>query len=414
MVITYPANHKPRYGNFEIEGFLDETLREGAERCLFTVDEDEKYELINKLIEAGIRDIIVGSGPKDPQLIRRCLDEKFNNPNAPRDTKFNFILLLNSWEPIYEQFKLFPRNYLEDICISFGMVEYGEKELLLEQVFDKFKALGVNSYRVSLINNFSKGVDETKYEQISNQIKRCLNLGINTVRINDSLGVLYPETMRILAANLVHDFPQVTFCLHAHNDRGLGLQNALESIYEGFDVIEGAIAGYGNRSGLPAIEVIEQIFKEKNIKIKNLNLKTEKLNEAASIADKVFMTVPNIYRPFSGLVVNKENLGVLNIPDYLGVERQTDYFLNNVGLHINTVKKTLEGAGFSQELIQNEAFIQKMLELVEEKMNRIYQYKRGEFNEINERIVEFYTTDVMSAIDIQNIAKDFSFEGVLK
>lgn len=30
MVLTYPANHKPRYEHFEIEGFLDETLREGA------------------------------------------------------------------------------------------------------------------------------------------------------------------------------------------------------------------------------------------------------------------------------------------------------------------------------------------------------------------------------------------------
>ncbi|WP_102693068.1 hypothetical protein [Rummeliibacillus pycnus] len=46
MVMTYPIDHRMRYGNFELKGYLDETLREGAERCLFTVEENEKYRLI--------------------------------------------------------------------------------------------------------------------------------------------------------------------------------------------------------------------------------------------------------------------------------------------------------------------------------------------------------------------------------
>lgn len=284
-------------------------------------------------------------------------------------------------------------------------------EQLLEKVHQKFKEIGVKHFRVSLINNFANGVDEEKYEQISKQINRCLDLDITTVRINDSLGVLYPETMGILAANLVHDFPNVDFCLHAHNDRGLGLQNALESIYHGFNIIEGAVAGYGNRSGLPAIEVIERIFKEKNIKINNLELDFDKLNEAANEVDEVFMTVPNIFRPFSGLVVNKENLGVLNIPDYLGVERQTDYFLNNVDLHFNTIKKALEGAKFPKNLIENDRFIHKVLNEVEEKMNTIYESKREDFTKINEKIIEFYFTDVMSAVDIIEISNNLSIAG---
>lgn len=42
MVLSYPEGHKPRYENFKLKGFLDETLREGAERCLFTVEENDK------------------------------------------------------------------------------------------------------------------------------------------------------------------------------------------------------------------------------------------------------------------------------------------------------------------------------------------------------------------------------------
>lgn len=84
-----------------------------------------------------------------------------------------------------------------------------------------------------------------------------------------------------MSANLVYDYPNLNFCLHAHNDRGLGLQNALISIYNGFNMIEGAVAGYGNRSGLPAIETLVRIFSEKNITIKNTNLDLEKLKESS-------------------------------------------------------------------------------------------------------------------------------------
>ncbi|WP_088102880.1 hypothetical protein [Halalkalibacter urbisdiaboli] len=75
------------------------------------------------------------------------------------------------------------------------------------------------------------------------------------------------------------------------------------------------------------------------------------------VVEDMHLTYPNGHKP------QKENLGVANIPDYLGGERKTDYFLNNVGLHINTVKRTLEAAGFDSDLIKE----------VESKMNMIYE-----------------------------------------
>ncbi|MEK4222320.1 hypothetical protein N1I86_09980 [Bacillus sp. FSL W8-0116] len=410
MAMQLPKNHKKRENNFQIDGFLDETLREGAERCLFAVDEDKKYELIKKLVDSGIRDIIIGSGPKDPSLIFKCLSAKHDFGKLPEDVNFAFILLLNSWEPLYETFKSFPKEFLNDLTISFGMVEYQQEHQLFERVVEKFRKIGVTKFRASLLNNFSNGVDEDKYAQITHHINRCVNEGFDTVRINDSLGTIYPEAMEVLSANLVYDYPNLNFCLHAHNDRGLGLQNALISIYNGFNMIEGAVAGYGNRSGLPAIETLVRIFSEKNITIKNTNLDLEKLKEAAIRTDEIFMTVPNIYRPESGLVVNKENLGVLNIPDYLGVERKTDYFLNKVGLHLGTVQKALKSGGFSESLINNSDFIKEVREKVEEKMMLIAAEKQSKFEGIVSEIYEFYSTGVLGAKDIQEIAEQCALE----
>lgn len=404
MEMKIPAGHKPRFDNFELSGFIDETLREGAERCLFAVEQEKKLELLEKIIQTGVKEIIVGSGPEDPSLILKALHRKFEG-KYPSDTKFIFILLLNSWEPIYHQFAKFPREYMKEVVISFGMVEYQQERNLLESIVGKFQKLGVETFRASLLNNFSDGVDESKYQQITEQIERCKNLGFKTIRVNDSLGLIYPETMAVLASNLVHDYPELNFCLHAHDDRGLGLQNALTSIYHGFNMIEGAVAGYGNRSGLPALEVLDLIFREKNIKIAGTTFDEEKLTEAASLADETFMTVPAVYRPVSGLVVKKENLGVLNIPDYLGVERKTDYFLNNVGLHHNTVAKALEVANVDQNYISDEEFIECIREEVKESMFEIYDKKRRHYDKILKEIKDFYSTDIMSSVDIQECAK---------
>ncbi|WP_026675564.1 isopropylmalate synthase [Alkalihalobacterium bogoriense] len=407
MQLSYPKGHRPRYKNFQLDGLLDETLREGAERCLFSVNNVRKLQLIGEILDSGVRDIILGSGPKDPQLLLECLKHKYDLETFPKDSKFAFILLLNSWEPIYEQFKKFPKQYLKDVIISFGMVEYGEDEQLLERVTEKFSQIGVETFRVSLINSFSEGIDEEKYLSITSQIDRSVSLGFQTIRVNDSLGVIYPEAMAILASNLTHQYPNLNFCLHAHNDKGLGLQNALISIYHGFNMIEGAFAGYGNRSGLPSIELLNLIFKEKNITIKNIDLKEERINHAAVLTEDVFMTIPNIYRPVSGILVKKENLGVANIPDYLGVDRKTDYFLNNVGLHINTIKRTLEAAGFSSNLINDDTFIQNIVNSMEGKMEIIYEHKRSEFSEISDRFSELYSKGVFSAADIIETAKNF-------
>lgn len=79
--MTYPVGHTPRYEKIKLKDFLDETLCEDVERFLFTVDDNGKYELTNKLVEAGIGDIIIGSGPQAPQLLFKCLDKSFAKIN---------------------------------------------------------------------------------------------------------------------------------------------------------------------------------------------------------------------------------------------------------------------------------------------------------------------------------------------
>ncbi len=358
-LLKFPKNHKPRYCGFNIDGILDETLREGAERCIFSIPAQCKIPLISKILQCGIRDIVYGSGPNDPTLLIHTLNELLENDLLPSKTHFSFIMLLNCHEPLMPQFKLFPDLLKSYLTISFGMISHQTNKRLFEHTIEQLNKWGFNNFRVSLLNNFSTGIDEESYEKITKDIDRSIGMDISKIRINDSLGTLYPEATAILTANLRHQYPKTDFCLHAHNDRGLGLQNALTSLYHGFNIIEGGFAGMGNRSGLPAIEILEQIFREQNITINNHDLNTEMVIETARLSERTFLSLPDLYRPISGLIVNQENMGVANIPTFLQAARDIPYFLNSTGLHDATIKKILQDEGFEIEA-EDPAIVQKI------------------------------------------------------
>lgn len=366
----------------------------------------KKIPLISKIFQSGIRDIVYGSGPKDPTYLIQTINDIQKNGALPVDAKFSFIMLLNCHEPIMPQLESFPDTLKGYLTISFGMVSHKSNEQLFERTTEQLRSWGFNSFRVSLLNNFSTGIDEESYEKITKDIDRSIALGIKTVRINDSLGTLYPEAMAVLAANLRHQYPNTDFCLHAHNDRGLGLQNALTSLYHGFNIIEGGFAGTGNRSGLPAIEILDLIFKERNITINEHSLDSVAVIEASRLSEKIFLSMPDLYRPVSGHIVNQENMGVANIPAFLGAERNIPYFLNSTGLHDATVKRILQDEGL--ELAASDAStVQMVKQKLDAILTDIYSIKSEEFERIHGELIEFYASDVIYSSNVGRLIRKF-------
>jgi len=404
-LLTIPRSHTPRFDHFSIDCFLDETLREGAERCPFSVPAEEKSALVNAIMDTGIKDIVYGSGPQDPEDLFRILNQLEQQNRLAPDLRFSFIMLLNCHQPILPQFKKFPRHLKKHITISFGMISFLANKNIFEKTAETLRAWGFDSFRVSLLNNFNSGVDETTYHRITEEINRAVAAGIDIVRINDSLGTLYPEMVTILAANLRYDYPALNFCLHAHNDRGLGIQNALTSIYNGFNLIEGGFAGTGNRSGLPAIEILDYIFKEKKITIKGKYFDSKKVLTAACLTESTFLSVPDLYRPVSGYMVEQQNMGVANIPSYLGVTGNDLYFLNDVGLHDETIRKIIVDECMPDDK-QETLLIEKFKHKLEVELNNTATRKRKEYEKIKESIKKFYRTDILYSDDLKKMLKE--------
>lgn len=288
----------PRFSNFRVKYLVDESLREGLERCMFPVRVDDLYRLFEAQVGAGIRETIIGSGPEEPDLFRRVCENQ-DKGKLPDDIRPVFLVLLNCWDATYANFKKLPRPWVERAIYSFGMIPHKKDEGLFEKVFDKFEKLGAVHVKSSILNNFEHGINDDKYAEMKWQLDWVYSMGIRTVRINDSVGKLFPEDTATLCRRLVRDYPGVTFCLHCHNDRDLALANQLTSIYYGFDMIEGSLCGYGNRSGITPLEILASVCRSKNIELGNVPIDTKKLCQNAVLAEEIFMAVPNVYRPVS-------------------------------------------------------------------------------------------------------------------
>lgn len=406
MGMSFPADHSPRFSDFEIDGVLDETLREGSERCMFSVATGDKLPLIRSILKSGIKDLIFGSGPDDPADIAKVLCQ-LEKEGALSDQRFSFILLLNCFEPLMPQFEQFPETLKRYDTISFGMITHDSEGFLFERTVEAFRDMGFDSFRVSLLNNFGGDIDEETYQRICGQIDRTRALGIETVRLNDSLGTIYPEAMAILASNLRHDYPITNFCLHAHDDRGFGLQNALVSIYHGFNMIEGGFAEFGNRSGLPAIELLAQIFSEKSISLSKGTLDRAEMFNTARLAEKTFLVAPSLFRPTSGHIVDCENMGVTNIPDYLGSSSASRYFLNRIGLHEPTLERIFRDLGYKNEDDIAETVVRFRTHL-EEVMRETTIRKSFEYSSLSLLIQNFYDDNVLFSDRVYDLARDFA------
>ncbi len=186
----------------------------------------------------------------------------------------------------------------------------------------------------------------------------------------------------------------------------MGLQNALASLYHGFNIIEGGFAGTGNRSGLPAIEILELIFRERNIRINGHSLDTDAVIDAARLSESTFLSMPDLYRPISGHIVNQENMGVANIPAFLGAAREIPYFLNSTGLHDATVQRILLDEGLEDESY-DPAVVQQVKKELDAILTATYPKKHSEFERMRDELVQFYASDVVYASTVGQLARRF-------
>lgn len=95
-------------------------------------------------------------------------------------------------------------------------------------------------------------------EVISAIYKAALEEGAQSICLSDTCGHATPQGVRNLVRftkeTLLKDHPKVRLDWHGHNDRGLGVANAIAAFEAGADRIHGSILGIGERCGNVAMD----------------------------------------------------------------------------------------------------------------------------------------------------------------
>ncbi|KYZ76000.1 hydroxymethylglutaryl-CoA lyase [Anaerosporomusa subterranea] len=101
--------------------------------------------------------------------------------------------------------------------------------------------------------------------------KKVTALGINKLVLADTIGVATPDRVHALAVRMQRDFPDVSFSLHLHDTRGMGLANTLAGVMAGITTFETSVGGLGGcpfapgAAGNTATEDMVSMFNEMGI-----------------------------------------------------------------------------------------------------------------------------------------------------
>lgn len=78
-----------------------------------------------------------------------------------------------------------------------------------------------------------------------------LAVGVTEISMSDASGQAYPSQVYDICTEMAKAYPQVTWWLHFHNTRGLGIANILAGMQAGYTRFDSAFAGVGGCPFVP-------------------------------------------------------------------------------------------------------------------------------------------------------------------
>jgi hydroxymethylglutaryl-CoA lyase len=213
---------------------------------------EKKIELINDMLDAGLRNIEVTSfvSPKAvPQLadaeavlagIKRRADTRLSAlvPNlkaAQRaiQTDLDAAVLLCSASNTHNR-KNLNRSVQETLD---GLAEVA---FCLRSRPRPMKFIGAVATAFGC--PFEGNVPVAKVQEIA---RRYVRAGVTEITLSDTTGMATPQNIRALIRAVREAVPGVDLALHLHNTRGIGLANVLVGLDEGITRYDSSVAGLG-------------------------------------------------------------------------------------------------------------------------------------------------------------------------
>lgn len=227
----------------EKKKIVDTTLRDGEQSPGIAFTEKEKIEIATELDKIGVYEIEVGT----PQMKVEGLDYIEKLKENCKNSK------LSLWSRMKPEDVLVATSFKPDIIHIGTPVSY-------VQIYNKLKKnkSWVQKTIAECIEIAkSKGVeitvgfeDSSRADEgfIINLARFVKNIGADTIRIADTVGILTPKRAGSIIKSIKNEV-DINIEFHAHNDLGMAIANSIESAKSGADLIDCTLLGIGERSG---------------------------------------------------------------------------------------------------------------------------------------------------------------------
>ncbi|MCX5905950.1 MAG: hydroxymethylglutaryl-CoA lyase [Deltaproteobacteria bacterium] len=225
--------------------------RDGLQNIPEFLDTEKKIELIKLLVQSGLKRIEATSfvHPKAIPQFRDARDIIAGVVHLPG-------VRLRALVPNLIGSKNALASGVRELSFVFSASEAHNKSNVNrtreESVDELEKILGLKeaypdmAVQVSLATVFGCPFEgEVKEEETLKYVTLVKELGVDTITLADTVGFGNPRQVRQIVRACLRQFPSITFGVHFHNTRGLGLANTLVCLEEGISLLDSSIGGLG-------------------------------------------------------------------------------------------------------------------------------------------------------------------------
>ena len=230
--------------------------RDGLQNEKKIVTTEEKIELINAMTDAGFPVIEVGSFVRPsavPQMANT--DEVFKGIKRKEGVEYRALIanakgVDRAIECGCSKVKL---NVSASVAHNLANLNRTPSESVagFAECVKKANEAGIGiSGSISMA--FGSPWDkEIPVQDVKDIVEAYLAVGISEISLSDASGMAFPSQVFELCTEMKRCYPQVSWWLHFHNTRGLGIANILAGMEAGFTQYDASFAGVGGCPFVP-------------------------------------------------------------------------------------------------------------------------------------------------------------------
>lgn len=223
--------------------------RDGFQNICELIPTQVKLEVIDLLVQAGVQDIMITSFVS-PKAIAQMQDaQQVTQACLQRYPQCNLSALVPNLRGAQRAVDAGLRELTVVISVS-PAHNMANVKRTPEESFEDLKGVldACPQARVTLDLATVFGcpfLGEIGLDQVERAVQRGYELGIRDVDLCDTIGVAHPAQVRQYVTHLTQKFPQVSFGVHIHDTRNMGMANTLAAIECGITTVQAAIGGLG-------------------------------------------------------------------------------------------------------------------------------------------------------------------------